>query len=703
MNENAIINELRQRIHDLEVVAEDDARTKAEMQALRERLTLTETLLSNIVESNPIPTFILDRHHRVLYWNQTLEKISGIKAADVLGTTGQWRAFYDSPRPVMADLVIDGVDEGTFWGHYKNNTEYTTLQKSDLKEGAYESQDFFPKFGRSGMWMSAAACPLTDEAGQIIGAIETFQDVTRLINAQMESKKNEEKYRSLFENSGDALFLMDYDRVIDCNALSLDLMNCAHRDILNHSIFDFCLQEPRSREMAEDLFRQKIVKAYEGRTQRFYWQFISRPDRLFYAHVTLNCVAFSGRFVLQALIRDITEQVRTEKELAGLRNYLSSIIHSMPSMLIGIDRSGCITHFNRKATELTGFKEEAARGRILSDILPRFTDSMDVIRSAIQRKTVLEQLRIPFEKGDAILYEDLTVYPLSGEGLEGAVVRIDDVTDRVQMEEMMIQTEKMMSVGSLAAGMAHELNNPLAGMMQSAQVMIHRLSARIPANERVADELGVGIEAIHEYMARREILSLAETINDSGKRAAEIIRNMLSFARKSEPRKKTCRVSQILDKTIEIAGSDYDLINNYDFRQIRVERDYDPRTPPVLCEESKIQQVFWNILKNGAEAMRGRDTPAVFHLRVYPRDDHVYVEIEDNGPGMDKEVRKRVFEPFFTTKSPLNGTGLGLAVSYFIIAKDHGGKISVDSETGVGTRFVIQFKTGLKTGVGHEV
>jgi signal transduction histidine kinase len=101
--------------------------------------------------------------------------------------------------------------------------------------------------------------------------------------------------------------------------------------------------------------------------------------------------------------------------------------------------------------------------------------------------------------------------------------------------------------------------------------------------------------------------------------------------------------------------------------------------------------VFWNILKNGAEAMQEKKGPARFYLRIYQSVNSVNVEIEDNGPGMDKDTRKRIFEPFFTTKGKEKGTGLGLAVSYFIIVKDHGGKIRIESQKGLGTKFIVQF------------
>lgn len=145
-----------------------------------------------------------------------------------------------------------------------------------------------------------------------------------------------------------------------------------------------------------------------------------------------------------------------------------------------------------------------------------------------------------------------------------------------------------------------------------------------------------------------------------------------------------------MDKTIVLASQDYDLKKNYDFRQIRIEREYDPDLPDVPCEESKIQQVFFNILKNGSEAMHERmEKPPCFFLRIRQRQQMACVEIRDNGPGMDAKTQKKIFEPFFITKGSSSGTGLGLSVSFFIIQQGHNGTFEVTSAPGKGTTFTI--------------
>ncbi len=385
----------------------------------------------------------------------------------------------------------------------------------------------------------------------------------------------------------------------------------------------------------------------------------------------------------------------------GLRNYLSNIIDSMPSVLVGVDADGRVTQWNKKAEHTTGITAAVAQGKILSDVFPRMAPEMEKITESIYtRGTAQEQKRLRVLENGA-RYEDVTIYPLIANGGGGAVIRIDDVTEKVRMEEMMIQSEKMLSVGGLAAGMAHEINNPLAGMMQTANVMHDRLTnVDLPVNQRVAEEAGTSMEAIRAFMDARGIIRMVGNIRESGRRAAEIVVNMLSFARKSDAAFSTCNLADLLDRTVDLAGSDYNLKKKFDFRQIEIVRDYEENLPHVLCEVSKIQQVFLNILRNGAEAMQeeaGRKKSRFILWLVSEKETgRVRIEIEDNGPGMDEATRKRVFEPFFTTKPVGIGTGLGLSVSYFIITKNHGGEMRVVSKSGPGATFIIRLPIEMK-------
>jgi signal transduction histidine kinase len=166
---------------------------------------------------------------------------------------------------------------------------------------------------------------------------------------------------------------------------------------------------------------------------------------------------------------------------------------------------------------------------------------------------------------------------------------------------------------------------------------------------------------------------------------------MLSFSRRSEARKAPVCLARLMDKSIELAAHDYDLRKKFDFRDIRIVRDYDAGLPEVPCVATEIEQVVLNLLRNAAQAMTetmGARAPEIV-LTTRRHLDKALISIADNGPGIPADLRSRVFEPFFTTKDVGIGTGLGLSVSYFIITSHHGGELSVESESDHGTRFTI--------------
>lgn len=404
-------------------------------------------------------------------------------------------------------------------------------------------------------------------------------------------------------------------------------------------------------------------------------------------YTEFNQLASSFRFMA-------TKVKDRENKIKEVQSYLSSIIDSMPSIIISVDKYLVITQWNIAAEEISNISADEAYGQKLVDVLPNIIMDTRLLQESIETKQVKYMRKKPLFGPESKTFQDITIFPLIAEEAGGAVIRIDDVTDKVMMEEMMVQSEKMLSIGGLAAGMAHEINNPLAGMMQTANVINNRLIDKLdlPANKKAAAEAGVSTEAIAKYMQIRDIPRMIQTIKDSGKHAAEVVANMLAFSRKSDHNKSTIAVGELIDKTLELAVTDYDMKKEYDFKQIKIEKELNADIPPLVCEQTKIQQVLLNLLRNSAQAMQesGAEKPTIIiRSNASPDGEKIQIEIEDNGPGMDEETSRRIFEPFYTTKDVGKGTGLGLSVSYFIVTENHGGKISVSSEKGIGTKFLI--------------
>lgn len=380
-------------------------------------------------------------------------------------------------------------------------------------------------------------------------------------------------------------------------------------------------------------------------------------------------------------------------ELKRVQNYLAGIIDSMPSVLICVDHDHLVTQWNVQARKITGLALKDALGRRIEDVLPQFEPLVERLNQAI----VSEQPQMAeikqTDSGKNVRYSDVMIFPLFNAGvLEGAVVRIDDVTEQRNIEEVMIQTEKMMTVGGLAAGMAHEINNPLGAIMQSVQNVERRLSVDLPANREIAGEVGLDIDALQTYLVRRNIPNFFENIRDAGKRAANIVSNMLQFSRGQGGTYLSVDLSMLVDRAIDLASSDYDLKKNYDFKRIEIQRDYGKNMPMVPVNGVEIEQVLLNILKNAAQALIDNppERPPQISIRLWHDERWAYIAIADNGPGMEESVRKRIFEPFFSTRQVGSGIGIGLTVAYMILTNNHKGSIAVDSSQGNGTRFTLR-------------
>lgn len=407
----------------------------------------------------------------------------------------------------------------------------------------------------------------------------------------------------------------------------------------------------------------------------------------------LENIVSAMNLMTEAVLEREGKNREARKEITELNEYLSSIINSIPSAIISLDIEGRIVHWNNKVELFPGFSMKSIKGTKLWDVLPEEIIPSDAIRKVINNNKIKKLSNISVQKNGSEMYYDIFLFPLVSSETSGAVILIEDITERKKYEETIVQTEKMISVGGMAAGMAHEINNPLAGMLQNAQSIVHRLESNSNANISTAEKYETSMENILGFLEDRKIFQMLQLIQDSGIRAAEIVTNMLNFARKSNDTFSTQNIEDLLEESVTLAGSDYNLKKKFDFRNIEIIREYAEGSIQIPCDASKIKQVFINILRNGAEAMHtanvNKGKPSIFILRLKKEPGFAVIEIEDNGPGINKEVQKRIFEPFFTTKGVGVGTGLGMSVSYFIITENHRGMITVESDGKSWTKFII--------------
>ncbi len=349
-------------------------------------------------------------------------------------------------------------------------------------------------------------------------------------------------------------------------------------------------------------------------------------------------------------------------KLERLKLYSENVIQSITVGVVVIAPEGEITIWNPSMESIYGLPQGKAVGRNLADILPsELIQTMKEVLEGpnwlIQENIKLCKIHLKVEEGHTRLV-DITLVPfvLHDDVNTGTLLIFDDITEKIRLEGQLQQAEKLSSIGLFVAGVAHEVNTPLAGISSYAQMLLKKSSPRDP----------------HYSILRK--------IEKQSFRASNIVTNLLNFARCSDADLQEVNINSLMMETLSLI--------NHQFRRngVDLQLDLDPSLPKTVGSGGKLQQVFMNLFLNAKDAMAkgGR-----LRVKTYAKDSSLIVEIEDNGVGIAEEHIKQIYDPFFTTKEVGRGTGLGLSISYGII-QEHSGRISVESASSRGTTFTLR-------------
>jgi len=392
---------------------------------------------------------------------------------------------------------------------------------------------------------------------------------------------------------------------------------------------------------------------------------------------------------LVAAFQKMTHQVTLARQEADrARAHLTEIFDTSPSAMIAIDERGLVTDWNRRAEVLTHITRAQAIGSLYYEAYPPLKNYKLTIQKALTEHLPQTINKRQLNKQD---YVDIFISPLKQVEHYGAVIRLDDVTEQVKMQEVTMQTEKLTSVGLLAAGMAHEINNPLGAVLQSTQNIGRRLDPDLEVNIEAAQYAGIDMSALVKYLENRGIYKFLRSIKESGERAAKIVANLLQFSRRSAGALQMLKPQQFVEKSLELALAEKRLFDPNAMLPIVVKKEFAPNLPYVMGNENELEQVILNLLKNAAQALQ--ESPKLTReiiVRAYSTRETVVIEVRDNGAGIEDIIKNRIFEPFFTTKPIGEGTGLGLSIAYRIVTESHNGKLYVESVLGEGTVFIIE-------------
>jgi PAS domain S-box-containing protein len=350
-------------------------------------------------------------------------------------------------------------------------------------------------------------------------------------------------------------------------------------------------------------------------------------------------------------------------QIERLKDFSENIVESLRIGVLTADLEGRVESWNPQLEDLLEIPRGEALGRKLEEALPRDLAVEIAARATSEHVSGIYKFHLNTRSGRHLVV-NASIAPLLGKNGArlGRLVLLDDITQRVRLEDQMVQTEKLTSLGLLAAGVAHEVNTPLAVISNYIQMLAKQIPADDPRQKTI------------------------ERIVKQTFRASEIVNNLLNFSRTGGAEPVEVDLNSVLEETLTLVQ------HPFKTARVNVVRSYSNQLPPVLGSITRLQQVFLNLFMNARDAM---PSGGMLEVRTAAHNGSVEVEVVDTGAGIPPEHIHRIFDPFFTTKATGRGTGLGLSVSYGII-KEHAGKVDVRSTPGKGTSFRLEFPVARK-------
>jgi len=328
---------------------------------IEETLRENEQKMKAIIQGLSIAAFVIDSNHRVLYWNKALEELSNIRADEIIGTTNQWKAFYNEKRHCMADILIDGSMEEV-------NKRYAgKFIKSSLLDGSFEAIDFFPNLGNDGKWLRFAATVIRNEKGDLVGVLETLEDISERKKAEEMLRESEERYRILFNEALDGICLADAETglIIDCNQALADLVGRERAELIGQS--QTILHPPYNDQAPfSPTFRQHLTSE-EGQTLET--QVVTRTGIIRDVEIKANHLNLQGRKMLNGIFHDITERNKAEDALRRSEEKYRMVTENASDVIWTMDMNLRFTYFSPSNEKLTGYTTENALKLPLDELL----------------------------------------------------------------------------------------------------------------------------------------------------------------------------------------------------------------------------------------------------------------------------------------------------------------------------------------------
>ncbi len=679
----------------------------AHLEKLERKLLDREQILSQIIDGSTIPTFVINKAHRVTHWNKACEKLTGYPAKKIVGTNRHWSPFRKRKRPLMADVIVDEMGEEQIEKYYGKR-----WKKSPLIDGAYEAEEFFPHFGK---WLFFTAAPLRDPSGAIVGAIETLWDRTDRIRAKEAlirfNRKLAVKTEALLESErmmtqiiqGSTIptFVIDKNHILTHWNKALEKLSGYQAEEMigtrrqwepfwdqeRPSMADVVLQRsPESRIKAfygKSWRRSALIEgAYEaeiffpklgvdGKWCYFTAAPIKGPDgSLIGAVETLWDTSEQKRAKekLEHYANRLEEMVKTATdEIARRSDFQDKLIRSSNDGIVATDEKGKVIIYNTGAQKIFGYSVEEILNRAsIETLYPPVVSSQ--VRSGLERPGDLALSRwtevgirskggetVPARFSGAILFQDTAVI--------GSVCFFRDLREIKRLQKELIKSERLAAIGQTIAGLAHSIKNILYGLKGGVYVL--NLAMEKEDTEKIKGGWG---------MIQRNI-----------ERISELVMDLLMYSKERTPEPENCFPNAVVE---EVCALTADLAAGHN---IAVLQNLDADIKEVYMDSRAIHRILLDLVNNAIDAclfdilQEKKWTVSVSTALL--KNDILQFQVTDNGVGMDRETLENLFTRLYSSKGQ-KGTGLGLLVSEKLV-KENGGTIYVTSELGKGSTFTV--------------
>jgi len=578
----------------------------------------------------------LNTQGEFVYLSPSVKKVLGYNQSDLFGRT--FRSFVH-PDDVY---VIDKAEQS----HNVDGVQPTVNDEYRFRDASSEWR-----------WFVSTGVPMREKNGDVFSFVGVARDITAQKKTEAELKASEQNFRNSIDGSSMGIRITgDNESILYANQALLDMFGYKNIEELRAS--------PPQEHYAPESYagfvqRKEQFARGESIPDELEIDIIRKDGVIRHLQLSSMKVFWNGKEQRQTVYNDVTERKQIEIKLEEAARVWRTTFDSITDLISIHDKNNRIIRVNKTVADLLKTIPQELIGKSCREVMRGDQECPANCPHLLALKTG-KPSSIEIFNSRLGLHLQESASPLFDEKGEitGTVLVARDVTQEKRMEEQLVMTDRLASIGELSSGIAHELNNPLTSVIGFSQLL---MEGDVP--DSIKEDLGI--------------------VHSEAQRAAAIVKNLLTFARKHAPVKELSNVNAVVEDVLRLRSYEQK-VNN-----IEVENRLSPNLPEIMIDHFQMQQVFLNIMVNAEFAMQEAHHKGKLVVTTEKLDGIIRISFADDGPGISKENLKHIFDPFFTTKEVGKGTGLGLSICHGIVT-EHGGQIYATSEKGQGATFIVE-------------